>query len=220
MPFSDLFELYPWESGVVLLATGVGLFEFHPAACDSVSDVRFHIVVEVLELVNEILRVVFVAFVWYGLFVVSGIGVAVARVLAHVKVPGDSGLCGSGLILPVTTVLLVVIRGLVVLDGSWELGVAEWLRLGGASDGNWDFLSIWCCRWERRIVCSSCSSLSDLYHFLLVYLPKPGIPDPCGHGSPDLLLVGTVGCTAWTGIGGSGCACSSSTALAVSPSFG
>ena len=87
VPIFDLFELYPWESGVVLLAAGVGLFELHPAACDSVSNVRFHIVVEVLELVNEVLRVVFVAFVWYWL-VVCGIGAAAARVWAKVKVIG------------------------------------------------------------------------------------------------------------------------------------
>ena len=69
VPISDLFELYPWESGVALLAVGVGLFELHPAAFDSVSNVRFHIVVEVLELVNEVLRLVFVAFVSQGTLV-------------------------------------------------------------------------------------------------------------------------------------------------------
>ena len=35
---------------------------------------------------------------------------------------------------------------------------------------------------------SSCSSVSELYHFLPVYAPKPGSPDPCGHGSLVLLL--------------------------------
>ncbi len=64
-PISDLFELYPWESGVVLLVTGVGLFELHPSACDSVSNVRFHMVFEILELVNAVLWEAFIAFVWY-----------------------------------------------------------------------------------------------------------------------------------------------------------
>ena len=85
MPFSDLFELYPWELGIVVLFTGVGLFELHCAAwelgivvlcagvglvklhlssCDLVPDVRSHDVVEVLELVNEVLWIVFVSFVF------------------------------------------------------------------------------------------------------------------------------------------------------------
>ena len=56
IPISDLIELYPWKLGVVLLAAGVGLFELHPSVCDSVSNVHFHIVFEVLKLVNAVLR--------------------------------------------------------------------------------------------------------------------------------------------------------------------
>ncbi len=146
MPFSDLIELYQWEFSVVLLTTCVGLFELHPAACDSVSNVRFHIVVEVLELVNEVLRVVFVAFVRYG-FVFSGIGVAAVRFWAHAKVPRGFGTLWLEAHLAGTTVLLVVvIRGLVIFDGFCELKVAALLGLSGslecASNGNWDSLSI------------------------------------------------------------------------------
>ena len=104
-------------------ATGVGLFELHPAACDSLSNVRFHIVVEVLELVDEVLWVVFVAFVWYG-FVVGGVGIAAARFWAHVKVRKGFGALWLGAHFASTAVLLVVTRVLVILDGFCELRVA------------------------------------------------------------------------------------------------
>ena len=68
--------------------------------------------------------------------------------------------------------------------------------------------------------CSSCSSVSELYHFLPVYAPKPGIPDPCGYGSFALFLAGTGGCTACTGIDVLDGAGSSATAPAASPTLG
>ena len=112
-------SIYPWELGIVILFTGVGLFELRSAACDSVYG---HKVVEVLELVNEVLRVVFVAFVRYR-FVIGRIDVAAARVWALVEVPGGFGALWFGAHLAGTTVLFVVIRGLVILYEFWELGV-------------------------------------------------------------------------------------------------
>jgi hypothetical protein len=66
VPFSDNFELYLWEVGIVVLCAGVGLVKLHPSSNDSVSDVHAHDVVQVLELVNEVLWVVFFSFVRHG----------------------------------------------------------------------------------------------------------------------------------------------------------
>jgi hypothetical protein len=134
-------SIYPWELGIVILFTGVGLFELRSAACDSVSNVYGHKVVEVLELVNEVLRVVFVAFVRYR-FVIGRVGVAAVRVWAYVEVLGRFRTLWFGAHLAGTTVLFVVI-----LDEFWELGVATRfsfsVSLGSASNGgNWVFLGI------------------------------------------------------------------------------
>ena len=138
--YHSAYSFYPWELGIVVLFTGVGLFELRSAACDSVSNVYGHKVVEVLELVNEVLRVVFVAFVRYR-FVIGRVGVAAVRVWAYVEVPGRFRTHLAG-----TTVLFVVIRGLVILDEFWELVAATRFSLsaslGSASDWNWVFLSI------------------------------------------------------------------------------
>ena len=103
-------------------SVGVGLFELHSTACDSVSNVRDHGIVEVLELVNGVLWVAFVAFAHYR-FVIGRIGVAAARVWALVEVPAGFGALWFGAHLAGTTVLFVVIRGLVILYEFWELGV-------------------------------------------------------------------------------------------------
>jgi hypothetical protein len=55
--------------------------------CFDYISVRAHEVVEVLELVNEVLWIVFVLFILYG-FVIGRIGVAATYVWAHVEVPG------------------------------------------------------------------------------------------------------------------------------------
>jgi hypothetical protein len=78
-------SIYPWELGVAILIAGVGLFLLHQTICDSVSDVYTHIVFGILELVNEILRVVFIAYVLYR-FAVCGIGAFTTCVWAKVKV--------------------------------------------------------------------------------------------------------------------------------------
>ena len=84
-PFSVRNEFYPWELGVAILIAGVGLFQLHQTTCDSVSDVYTQIVFDILELVDEILRVVFIAYVWYR-FAICGIGAFTTRVWAKVKV--------------------------------------------------------------------------------------------------------------------------------------
>ena len=82
-PFSVRNEFYPWELGVAILIAGVGLFQLHQATCDSVSDVYTQIVFGILELVDEILRVVFIAYDWYR-FAGCGIGAFTACVWAEV----------------------------------------------------------------------------------------------------------------------------------------
>ena len=108
IPISDVFELYPWELGIVVLCIGVGLFELHSSACDSVSNVYGHTVAEVLELVNGVLWVAFVAFVLYG-FVIGRIGVDAAQVWTHVEVPGGFRTLWVGAHLAGSPALVVVI---------------------------------------------------------------------------------------------------------------
>jgi hypothetical protein len=84
-PFSVRNEFYPWELGEAILIAGVGLFQLHQDTCDSVSDIYTQIVFGILELVDEILWIPFVAYVRYR-FVVCGIGAFTTRVWAKVKV--------------------------------------------------------------------------------------------------------------------------------------
>ncbi len=84
-PFSVWNEIYPWELVVVVLIAGVGLFKLHQTNCDAVLYVYIQIV-GIIELVDEELRISFVAFGrWYRL-VVFWIGAFTARVWAEVEV--------------------------------------------------------------------------------------------------------------------------------------
>ena len=68
----------------MVLIAGVGLFKLHQTTCDSVLYVYIQIV-GIIELVDEILRVLLIAYVWYG-FVVCRIGPLTARVWTKVEV--------------------------------------------------------------------------------------------------------------------------------------
>ncbi len=120
-PVSDLVELYPWKSGIVFLAPGVGLLEFEPTARDSVPYVRLRVVGVVPELVNCVLRVVLIAFFWHG-FIIGGVGSLTAWVRAKVEETS----CGwiwtrwLGAHLGVAMLLSIAPRGLVILGGDWD----------------------------------------------------------------------------------------------------
>ena len=93
----------------MLLATGIGLVELHPATCDSISDVRLRIVVGVLELVDVVLRVVNVARIWYS-FVIGGVGSTTACVRAKVGVIVWIMTCWLGTRLSVAMLLSITSR--------------------------------------------------------------------------------------------------------------
>ena len=84
-PCSVRNEFYPWELVIVVLVAGVGLFKLHQTTCDAVLHVYIQIV-GIVELVDEILRVLFVAFGRWYRFVVFWIGTFTARVWAKVIV--------------------------------------------------------------------------------------------------------------------------------------
>ena len=85
-PISVRDEFYPWELGVVVLVSGVGLSKLHQTTCNSVLYVYIQ-VVGIVELVDEILWVVFIAYVWYR-FVISGVGSLTVCVRTEVEEVG------------------------------------------------------------------------------------------------------------------------------------
>ena len=87
------------QLGIVVFCAGVGLAELHLSSCDSVPDVHDHGVVEVLELINEVLWIVFVSFVRHGLLS-AGLESLLLKSGRISKCKLDSELFGSELILP------------------------------------------------------------------------------------------------------------------------